>query len=244
MAEYVELARKVIAEIHARGKLPIVVGGTGLYISSLIDNVEFAETGSSLEIREKYKKMAEEEGKAAVLEKLREVDPETAASLHENNIGRVIRALELYELTGMPMSRHKELSQAPSVALSALLSGAGLPQPPDPLRPHQPAGDQDGGGRASGGGQGADGVRVFGNGSPGHRLQGADSLLDGEAPLEDCLERIRMQSRRYAKRQLTWFRRDERIHWFFPDDYSDYDNLYKNVVDYIEKTALLCYTKS
>ena len=68
--------------------------------------------------------------------------------------------------------------------------------------------------------------------------------LDGEAPLEDCLERIRMQSRRYAKRQLTWFRRDERIHWFFPDDYSDYDNLYKNVVDYIEKTALLCYTKS
>lgn len=64
VAEYVELARKVIAEIHARGKLPIVVGGTGLYISSLIDNVEFAETGSSLEIREKYKKMAEEEGKA------------------------------------------------------------------------------------------------------------------------------------------------------------------------------------
>lgn len=100
-------------EIHARGKLPIVVGGTGLYISSLIDNVEFAETGSSLEIREKYKKMAEEEGKAAVLEKLREVDPETAASLHENNIGRVIRALELYELTGMPMSRHKELSKRP-----------------------------------------------------------------------------------------------------------------------------------
>lgn len=63
VAEYVELARKEIAEIHARGKLPIVVGGTGLYITSLIDNVEFAETGSSLEIRGKYKQMAEEQGK-------------------------------------------------------------------------------------------------------------------------------------------------------------------------------------
>ena len=242
VAEYVELARKEIAEIHARGKLPIVVGGTGLYITSLIDNVEFAETGSSLEIREKYKQMAEEQGNAAVLEKLREVDPETAAALHENNIGRVIRALELYELTGIPMSRHKELSKktpAPyelcCIALDyrsrqtlydrinlrvSMMVEAGLLEEVRDLV-------------------------VSGYSATAAQAIGYKELipwLDGEEPLEDCLERIRMQSRRYAKRQLTWFRRDDRIHWFFPDDYSDYDNLYKKVVDYIEKTALLCYT--
>ena len=242
VAEYVELARKEIAEIHARGKLPIVVGGTGLYITSLIDNVEFAETGSSLEIRGKYKQMAEEQGNAAVLEKLREVDPETAAALHENNIGRVIRALELYELTGIPMSRHMELSKktpAPyelcCIALDyrsrqtlydrinlrvSMMVEAGLLEEVRDLV-------------ASG--YSATAAQAIG-------YKELIPWLDGDEPLEDCLERIRMQSRRYAKRQLTWFRRDDRIHWFFPDDYCDYDNLYKKVVDYIEKTALLCYT--
>lgn len=244
VAEYVELARKVIAEIHARGKLPIVVGGTGLYISSLIDNVEFAETGSSLEIREKYKKMAEEEGKAAVLEKLREVDPETAASLHENNIGRVIRALELYELTGMPMSRHKELSKrhpSPYQLCCLALDYRSRQTLYDRINLRVTRMVEEGLLEE------ARELMASGYSATAAQAIGYKELipwLDGEAPLEDCLERIRMQSRRYAKRQLTWFRRDERIHWFFPDDYSDYDNLYKNVVDYIEKTALLCYTKS
>ena len=228
VAEYVELARKAIAEIHARGKLPIVVGGTGLYISSLIDNVEFAETGSSLEIREKYKKMAEDQGKAAVLEKLREVDPETAATLHENNIGRVIRALELYELTGIPISRHKELSRRnPSPYRLCCLALD--------YRSRQTLYDR----------INLRVTKMVENGlldevrdlvQSGYSATAAQAIgykelipwMDGEATLEDCLERIRMQSRRYAKRQLTWFRRDERIHWFFPDDYSDYDILYKN----------------
>lgn len=147
-----------------------MVGGTGLYITSLIDNVEFAETGSSLEIRGKYKQMAEEQGNAAVLEKLREVDPETAAALHENNIGRVIRALELYELTGIPMSRHKELSKKTPGTLRALLYRTGLSQPPDPLRPDQSSGEHDGGGWPFGGGAGSGGIRILGNSSTGHRL--------------------------------------------------------------------------
>lgn len=244
VAEYVELARKEIAEIHARGKLPIVVGGTGLYISSLIDNVEFAETGSSLEIREKYKKIAEEQGKAAVLEKLREVDPETAATLHENNIGRVIRALELYELTGIPISRHKELSRrhlSPYRLCCLALDYRSRQTLYDRINLRVTKMVENGL---------LDEVRDLvqsGYSATAAQAIGYKELIpwmDGEATLEDCLERIRMQSRRYAKRQLTWFRRDERIHWFFPDDYSDYDILYKNVVDYIEKTALLCYTKS
>ena len=91
------------------------LAATGLYISSLLDNITFAETGSSAVIREHYKELAEREGNEAVWRRLMAVDPETAAGLHPNNIGRVIRALELYELTGIPISRHKELSrQQPS----------------------------------------------------------------------------------------------------------------------------------
>ena len=244
VAEYVELARKVIGEIHARGNLPIVVGGTGLYISSLIDNVEFAETGSSLEIRQKYQDMAAREGNAAVLEKLREVDPETAASLHENNIGRVIRALELYELTGIPMSRHKQLSrQHPSPYRLCCLALDYRSRQTLYDRINQRVSLMVEHGLL-------DEVRELvrsGYSATAAQAIGYKELipwLEGEAPLEDCLERIRMQSRRYAKRQLTWFRRDPRIHWFYPDDYPDYGELYKNIVDYIEKSALLCYTKS
>ena len=100
VADYVPLAREVIADIHSRGKLPIICGGTGLYINSLVDNIEFDDTGSDPSFREEMKRLAEEQGNGAVLEKLREVDPESAARLHENNLSRVIRALEVYHISG------------------------------------------------------------------------------------------------------------------------------------------------
>ncbi len=243
VADYVELARKTIADIHRRDRLPILAGGTGLYISSLIDNVEFAETGSSLEIRERYRRLAEREGNAHVLECLRRVDPETAEKLHPNNIGRVIRALELYELTGIPMSRHKELSRRSPSPYRLFCLGLDY-------RERQTLYDRINlrVEKMVEAGLLEEAEQLFRSPYSATAAQaiGYKELLpyfQGDQPLDSCLELIRMQSRRYAKRQLTWFRRDERMHWYFPDDWESYAGMFENITRDIEKSGILCYTE-
>ena len=104
VADYVIEARRLIADISARGKLPIICGGTGLYINAIVDNIEFDDTGSDPGYREELRAIAEERGNGAVLEMLREIDPESAERLHENNLSRVIRALEVYHISGKTMT--------------------------------------------------------------------------------------------------------------------------------------------
>lgn len=243
VADYVALARTAIADIHSRGRLPILAGGTGLYITSLIDNVEFAETGSSLEIRERYRRLAEQEGNAHVLDLLRRVDPDTAEQLHPNNIGRIIRALELYELTGVPMSRHKAQSRQNPSPYRLFCLGLDY-------RDRQALYDRinlrvD---RMVEAGL-LEEVRRLLNGpysATAAQAIGYKELLPwlrGEQPLESCLDLIRMQSRRYAKRQLTWFRRDGRMHWYYPDEWQSYAAMFENIAGDIEKNGILCYTE-
>ena len=243
VADYVALAREKIADIHRRGRLPLLVGGTGLYISSLIDNITFAETGSSQQIREKYQAIAAREGNAHVLGLLRRVDPATADTLHENNIGRVIRALEIYELTGVPMSRHRELSrQSPSPYRLCYL---GLDYRERQtlygrinLRVEQMV--------AAGLLEEAKALFRSPWSATASQAIGYKELLpyfQGSDTLENCLEQIKMQSRRYAKRQLTWFRRDNRVQWFFPDEWESSAAMLENIIDYIEKSGIMCYTE-
>ena len=107
VADYVTLAGQKIREIRSRGKLPIVCGGTGLYISSLVDNIIFDDTGSDPHIRARLEKQAKEEGAHALWLKLKDIDPETAEKVHENNLPRVIRGIEVFELTGTKLSEQK-----------------------------------------------------------------------------------------------------------------------------------------
>lgn len=111
VAEYVKLAQQKIVDIAARGKLPILVGGTGLYVSSLIDNINFDNAITDGSVRRKLTEEAEQIGNEAMLERLREVDPEAAEKIPAANLVRIIRALEVYEVTGIPFSRHKELNR-------------------------------------------------------------------------------------------------------------------------------------
>ena len=104
VADYVCDAGKYIKDIHVRGKLPIIVGGTGLYIDSLVNNIKFTQSPTDNELREKLQKECEEKGSEAMLSKLRAIDPDYAASLHPNNVKRIIRALEIYYSTGENMS--------------------------------------------------------------------------------------------------------------------------------------------
>ena len=123
VADYVELANEKIREVSGRGHLPIIVGGTGLYISSLVDNVKFPDIKTSPEIRKRIEKEIEESGAEAVFAKLEKCDPETAAELHPNNLVRVIRALEVFELTGRKLSEFKAESRLEESPYESVIIG-------------------------------------------------------------------------------------------------------------------------
>lgn len=235
VAEYVQLAQQKIGEIHSRGKLPILVGGTGLYISSLVDNIQFSESESDIAYREQMIALAQQEGAQALWEKLSEVDPAAAQKIHPNNVGRVARALEVYHTTGIPISAHQERSRTkPSpyalcmMALSFrdrqklydrinlrvnLMVEQGLEQEARQLIQK---------------GYGATSFQAI-----GYKEMGA--YLAGEETLEEACEHIRQESRRYAKRQLTWFRRDERYRWFYAEDYEDREQMYQQMAEHVRR---------
>lgn len=225
VADYVALASDCIAKVFARGKLPILAGGTGLYIRSLLHNIQFTENEQDEKLRDELRQKAEREGVFALLDELREFDPESALRIHPNNIPRVIRAIEIYRTTGITMTQQTTLSrQAPSPYDFCLI---GLD-----YRNRQTLYDRIN-------------LRVdqmLENGlvqeaqqvlrQPGSRtaLQaiGYKELLpyfQGECSLQAAVERIKQETRRYAKRQLTWFRREENIHWIMVDDAQSFDEV-------------------
>ncbi len=218
VADYVEAARAAAMDISKRGKLPVLVGGTGLYVNSLIDNISFDDTGKSLEIRERLADFAREKGTHALWERLAEVDPETAASVHENNIPRVIRGLEVFELTGEKLSVHKTNSRLTESPFDSCIIGLGF-------RDRQKLYDRinrrvDEMVRLGL----VDEAREFfraGGGPTANQAIGIKELkpyLDGEESLQSCIERIKQETRHYAKRQLTWFRKRTDINWVYIDD--------------------------
>ena len=108
VADYVVLAHKKIEEIHESGKTPILAGGTGLYINSVVDDVEFGDEGCDLQLRTELNALAQSKGIEAVIDILKEFDPVSAERLHRNNARRIIRAVEFYKTTGKPISVHQE----------------------------------------------------------------------------------------------------------------------------------------
>lgn len=221
VAEYVQKAKEIIADIHSRGKLPVVVGGTGLYIDSLVSNIQFSESDNDPQLREQLQHYAAEKGNEALWQLLNEKDPEAAANIHPNNVGRVIRAIEMIEMTGKTKTQQLEESrQEPSpydvlyLAINYrdrqtlydrinlrvhIMLEHGLEEEARWLMEH---------GYAPTAAQAIGYKEMFG-------------YLQGEETLEQAIEKIQQGSRRYAKRQITWFRRNENVHWLYPDDYDD-----------------------
>ena len=221
VAQYVELARKTIREIRSRGKLPIVAGGTGLYIQSLVDNIAFSPQPSDPALREALRQRAQREGRESLLRELASFDPESAARLHPNNLGRVIRAIEVYRLTGKTMTQQMAQSRRePSPYRPAML---GLTYSDRQLLYNRIDRRVDAM-VAQGLLEEARQMREEGLSSTAAQAIGYKELegyFAGEEPLEEALERMKRETRRYAKRQLTWFRRDERFHWLEMDRLGD-----------------------
>ncbi len=217
VADYVALARKEIEDVAQKGKLPIIVGGTGLYISSLLDNTKFSENKVDPELRREIELRFDALGGEVMLEKLAEFDPESAQRLHFSDKRRIVRCFEIYESTGKTLTQQNEESHKENADFESLVIGvsfedrqklydridlrvdlmlkAGLLEE---AKSTLELSSQKGAFQAI-----------------GHKeLYG---FLKGECSLEEAVELLKRQTRRYAKRQLTWFRRDGRINWLFAD---------------------------
>ncbi len=239
VADYVRDARRAVLDIHERGKLPILCGGTGLYIHSLIDNYEFDDTGSDPEFREKMRRIAEQEGNGRLLEMLREIDPESAARLHENNRNRIIRALEVYHIAGKTMSQlQRESRRNPSPYELCMMMIEYEQRETLYKRIDARADDMMKRGLL----EEARDFFARGYGSTAAQAIGYKELkpyLDGDEPLAECVERLKRETRRYAKRQLTWFRRDARIQPIVSTNFNDYEKILKIAEFFIKKSSIL-----
>ena len=238
LAQYVTLAEKAIENIRSRGKIPVIVGGTGLYIHTLIDHISLSESGEDPALRAELTALAEEKGNAYLLDMLRELDPVTAETLHENNLPRVIRAIEVTKSTGIPFSKHLEQSRktespyAPCIIgltaadrqklydriglrVDLMLKNGLLKEAEEAFRTEQKTAAQ------------AIGCKEL------------FPYFRGEKTLEECVEHLKQSTRRYAKRQLTWFRRDERISWICIDEEKDFAEILKKSIIIVEKSGIL-----
>lgn len=221
VARYTELAHQAIAAIHTRGHLPILTGGTGLYIRAVVDGLPLPPAPPNPGIRTRLEEEARKLGSGALHERLARVDPESAARLHQNDQRRIIRALEIYETTGRPRSA----TLYPPVAASRYKAHwFGLTRPRHSLyhRINERVEAQ----IAAGLVQEVQELRARGwnPDSTSNQALGYKEIvdyLDGKVSLVEAKERLKKATRQYAKRQLSWWRADRRIRWINLDDWTE-----------------------
>lgn len=218
VAEYVKIAREIIKEIYSRGKLPIIVGGTGLYISSLLENIEFCDMETDIALRAQLEDEFDKIGAEAMLEKLSRFDPESAARLHPNNRRRIIRAIEVYLQTGVTFTEHNINSKINNIDINPLIIGINFQDREKLYERINLRVDL-----MVKNGLLTEAESIYNNQCKKGAFQaiGHKELypyFNGQATLEQAIESLKMQTRRYAKRQITWFKRVENVNWFYPDN--------------------------
>ncbi len=216
VAEFCDMARTKISEIAKREKLPILTGGTGLYIDSLIENIDFAEETGNPDIRNELFALSEKEGKDAVYEILLKIDPEYAKIVHPNNVKRVIRAIEFYKTTGMTVTEHNKLPKTPIYKYAYFCIAWDREVLYDRINKRVDEMIESGlcdeartlyekYGRANLTALSGIGYKEF------------FDYFEDKKSIDEVIEEIKQGTRRYAKRQLSWFRRNDKIHWLKPD---------------------------
>ncbi len=239
VTNYCKDASEAFDDIAARGKLPVIVGGTGLYIDSFITNTSFLEDASSDEIRNELFEELKNNGAEYMHQKLSEVDPDAAEKIHPNNTVRVIRALEVYKTTGKTITQQTVESHNTESDIEPLFIGISYNDREKlyerinlrvDLMLEKGLLDE---------------AHSFFAGNPSKtsfNSIGCKELkpyLDNEKTLEECVEQLKRSTRRYAKRQLTWFRRNPEINWVYPDlcDGDVLTDVYKLINDFLEGDA-------
>lgn len=214
VADFTAMAAELEQQISARGHLPILVGGTGLYVQSFLYGVRFAEEKAPAGLREQLTAELAEKGGAAMYEELRSVDPEAAAAIHPNNQVRVLRALEHYRATGKKLSEQKADSLPPERPYRSLILGLDFPDRAGLYRRIDLRVDKM---LDAGILQEAEYVwknrETFRTAAQAIGYKEFFPYFEGAAPLEVCTEKLKQASRNYAKRQLTWFRHMDGVVW-------------------------------
>ena len=215
VAKYVSEADRHVQDILSRGKLPVLVGGTGLYLDALVRGIDFAAGDSSGETRRRLQQRLETEGAQALLEELHTIDPQAAAKLHLKDEKRIVRALEVYYETGRTITQHDAETKLHPARYEALYVGLDF-EDRDDLRARID--------------RRVDVMVEQGLLQEVERLLSSDAdrratawqaigykqflaVADGTATVAEAVEEVKLRSRQYAKRQLTWLRRNENIFW-------------------------------
>lgn len=223
VAKFKQLAQEAAESIYSRGHIPIVVGGTGFYIQALLYDIDFSEGEENSVYRNELERFADENGAQALHEKLHAVDPKSAEMIHANNVKRVIRALEFYHQTGSPISLHNEREREKESPYNFayfvlsdvreniydrinrrvdLMMDEGLVSEVEWLKNQ---------------GYTRDMVSMQGLG-----YKEILSYLEGECTLDEAVSIVKRDTRHFAKRQMTWFRRERNVIWIRKNEY-DYD---------------------
>lgn len=221
IVKFQEMAKTALEEIYLQDKIPIIVGGTGFYIQGLLYDIDFSKQDADYEYRMELEAFAKEHGAQALHERLREIDPASYETIHANNIKRVIRALEYYHLSGKPISEHNEQERQKESPYNFayfvlnddrknlydriekridIMLEQGLLEEVTRLKQM---------------GCHKDMVSMQGLG-----YKEILAYLDGEYSLEAAVDLLKKETRHFAKRQLTWFRRERDVIWFDKSKYS------------------------
>ena len=232
VGEYVKRARAKIEELSESGITPVIVGGTGLYISSLADNIIFTEAETDKELRGRLEKRMEEIGAEAMLEELRKLDSAAAEKLHPNNKRRIIRAFEIYETTGLTVTEQNRASRREENPYEYVMLGINYKDRQKLYDRINSRVD-----KMVEKGLVNEAATAFKN-QKGESIGAVQAIghkelfpyFKGESSLEECIEKLKQSTRRYAKRQITWFSRDERIVWLYPDEDED---IFKRAINII-----------
>ena len=214
VADFTAMAGRLEREISARGALPILVGGTGVYVQSFLNGVRFTEEKAPAGLREQLAAELAEKGGTAMYEELRQVDPEAAAAIHPNNQVRVLRALEHYRTTGKKLSEQKAASLPPERPYRSLILGLDFPDRAALYRRIDLRVD-----KMLEAGILPEAELVWQNRETYRTAAQAIGYkeffpyFEGAASLEACTDKLKQASRNYAKRQLTWFRHMDGVVW-------------------------------
>ncbi|MEG2395731.1 MAG: tRNA (adenosine(37)-N6)-dimethylallyltransferase MiaA [Oscillospiraceae bacterium] len=217
VADYVIDANRAISDINSRGKLPIIVGGTGLYIDSLIDNIQFTEIQTDQNLRKELEEKLEKIGSNEMLKELEVFDKEAAQRLHPNNKKRIIRAFEVYILTGKTLTQTIKNSKNVASPFDAKFIGINYKNRQilyDRINTRVDLMIEKG--LLDEAKQYRDKLSKTSAAAIGYKE--LEPYFNGELSLENALSNLKQVTRNYAKRQITWFNKNERINWIYPDE--------------------------
>lgn len=234
VSEFKYTAEKIIDRLLEEKKVPVIVGGSGLYVNSLIYNLDFGNARSDEKLREYYTYYYKKHGEDALYDKLLKIDPEAAEKIHKKNVKRVIRALEVYDITGSKFSEINTDIRKESNKYDCILAGLSMERKVLYERINQRVDEMLSKGLL-------EEVRSLMEKGYGKNLVSMRGIgykeiidhLEGITDYDEAADILKRNTRRFAKRQYTWFLKDRNVKWFSMDNPADVDNTINNILNYV-----------